>query len=112
MNMNMCIIMTMNIYITKANEEWLRKQPDSMSGIINVLIAKKRGINHHKLNDELIDEYMSTPPGNKMYDKDGGEVVVIPFATASKRLDNGVCKIHGTPLTVGGKCLQKGCKYA
>lgn len=23
-----------------------------------------------------------------------------------------VCKIHGTPLTENGKCLQKGCKYA
>lgn len=22
------------------------------------------------------------------------------------------CKIHGTPLDVRGKCLQKGCKYA
>lgn len=23
-----------------------------------------------------------------------------------------VCKIHGTPLTEMGKCLQKGCKFA
>lgn len=23
-----------------------------------------------------------------------------------------VCKVHGTPLTSQGKCLQKGCKYA
>jgi hypothetical protein len=23
-----------------------------------------------------------------------------------------VCKNHGTPLTLWGKCLQKGCKYA
>lgn len=23
-----------------------------------------------------------------------------------------LCKIHGTPLTPQGKCLQKGCKYA
>ena len=23
-----------------------------------------------------------------------------------------LCKIHGTPLTINGRCLQKGCKYA
>lgn len=23
-----------------------------------------------------------------------------------------VCKVHGTPMTAQGKCLQKGCKYA
>lgn len=23
-----------------------------------------------------------------------------------------MCKVHGTPLTEKGKCLQKGCKYA
>lgn len=28
------------------------------------------------------------------------------------RLQNGVCKIHGTPLTSNRKCLQKGCKNA
>lgn len=29
-----------------------------------------------------------------------------------RRADGGLCKIHGTPLTDLGKCLQKGCKYA
>lgn len=28
------------------------------------------------------------------------------------RLQNGVCKVHGTPLDSRGKCLQKGCKYS
>lgn len=32
----------MNIYITKANEEWLRKQEGSMSGLINQLIINRR----------------------------------------------------------------------
>lgn len=27
-------------------------------------------------------------------------------------LKTGMCKIHGIPLTLQGKCLQKGCKYA
>lgn len=33
-------------------------------------------------------------------------------AVSTLRPDNGDCKIHGTPLTDNGKCLQKGCKYA
>lgn len=27
-------------------------------------------------------------------------------------VNTGVCKIHATPLTIYGRCLQKGCKYA
>lgn len=51
MNMNMCIIMTMNIYITASNEEQLRKVKDStMSGLINYLLDKHFG--HHS-GDEL-----------------------------------------------------------
>lgn len=44
MNMNMCMIMTMNIYITKENEEFLRriKPGQSMSGLINELLDKYR----------------------------------------------------------------------
>lgn len=39
-----------------------------------------------------------------------------PVATAKqpkmvKAPINGLCKIHGTPLTDDGKCLQKGCKW-
>jgi hypothetical protein len=41
--MNMCIIMNMNIYITKQNEEYLRKLTQgSMSGLINGLIDQAR----------------------------------------------------------------------
>lgn len=34
--------MNMNIYISKENEEWLRAQGKSMSGIINELLARAR----------------------------------------------------------------------
>lgn len=27
-------------------------------------------------------------------------------------IEHGICKIHLVPLTIQGKCLQKGCKYA
>lgn len=30
----------------------------------------------------------------------------------AKPIKNELCKIHGSPLTTLGKCLQKGCKYA
>lgn len=43
MTMNMCIIMCMNIYITKANEEFLRSKGSSMSGLVNSLLDKERG---------------------------------------------------------------------
>jgi hypothetical protein len=33
------------------------------------------------------------------------------ITTANKIINKGACRIHGTPLTDGGKCLQKGCKY-
>lgn len=38
MNMNMCIVMNMNIYITPDNENKLRNHGGSMSGLINGLL--------------------------------------------------------------------------
>lgn len=53
--------------------------------------------------------------------EDGGEVQEFTLAEAKSfvkpvakplpdRFKTGVCKIHATPLTLEGKCLQKGCK--
>ena len=42
----MYIIMNMNIYISKQNEEWLRIQGQSMSGIINRLLDEARAGKH------------------------------------------------------------------
>lgn len=39
MYMNMCMIMTMNIYISPENEKHLRKE-ESMSGLINRLLGE------------------------------------------------------------------------
>ena len=48
MYMNICTLIDMNIYISKANEDWLRIQKGSMSGIINKFLdearAGKRGL--------------------------------------------------------------------
>lgn len=43
--MNMCIIIVMNIYITKDNEEYLANLTDdwTKSGLINYLLRKHRG---------------------------------------------------------------------
>jgi hypothetical protein len=48
MYMNMTIIMTMNIYISKANEDWLRQQGGSMSGIINAFLDAEREAGDYK----------------------------------------------------------------
>lgn len=40
MYMNMCIIMSMNIYITPDNEQRIRQHGGSMSGLVNQLLAE------------------------------------------------------------------------
>lgn len=46
MTMNMCIVMYMNIYMTKDNEDFLKKiKPEkSMSGLVNKLLDDYRGL--------------------------------------------------------------------
>ena len=60
MYMNMCIVMYMNIYITKANEEWLRKQDKSMSGIINEALEKLRDASPLQVAKEIFEDEMDT----------------------------------------------------
>ena len=69
MNMVMCIVMCMNIYITKQNEAKLRKEK-SMSGLINTLLDSHYGhlpelsvstgdnliVNGELLNDDFYEE--------------------------------------------------------
>lgn len=38
--------------------------------------------------------------------------VVSEDVTLVKPRGANLCKVHGLPLTLYGKCLQKGCKYA
>ena len=58
MVMNMCIVIDMNIYITKANEHWLREQESSMSGIINRMIEERRGVSALESAKETFQEAM------------------------------------------------------
>jgi hypothetical protein len=65
MYMNMTIIMTMNIYITKENEEWLREQTESMSGIVNSLLNVRRGGVHQVMHMDGMTYRDPTPPSPK-----------------------------------------------
>lgn len=38
--------------------------------------------------------------------------VIKPIKKSSSTSSARLCKIHGTPLTTNGKCLQKKCKYS
>lgn len=44
--------------------------------------------------------------------KPNGTPTQIPSVFSTKKISNGLCKVHGVPLDSRGKCLQKGCKYA
>lgn len=57
----------MNIYITRANQEWLRDQlaqGQSMSGIINRLVEHERGATSLEVAKESFAEAMSDHTGS------------------------------------------------
>lgn len=124
MYMNMRILMNMNIYITKDNEEHLRTVKPSMSGYINGLIELDRGVkpfirdehtHEHVQNiKKNVDGTLSVKDSNKPF---RSQIIKTP-ADALDRVKGvfgeakELCKVHGTPLDARGKCLQKGCKYA
>lgn len=111
-----------------------------MSGFINHLIEKERGATPLQVAGELFNEELAKMkvPEPVRYARQGdarkGEPTVVelgnsvdgykepvtPIITGAKkiinvpsaRLGNGMCKIHDTPLTNQGRCLQKGCKYS
>ena len=64
--MNMSIIEIMNLYITRGNQEWLHEQLDagnSMSGIINRLIEKERGLTALDVAKAAFTEALSEDTG-------------------------------------------------
>jgi len=61
---------------------------------------------HNALHQSGASVYTHTPKDVSIHTSDK------PITVAPERLDNGLCKVHGTPLTRQGKCMQKGCKYA
>ena len=50
----------------------------------------------------------------ELRDKLSTQPTVIPGVVPASQLrpNPKTCKIHNTPLTQSGKCLQKGCKYS
>lgn len=65
MYMNMCIIMCMNIYISKANEGFLRSKGSSMSGLVNSLLDKERGATPLQVAEESFSEALDDWPKAK-----------------------------------------------
>ena len=101
------------IWIRKEDWERWKGIADKPEFISNALHGVSRVVAKGTLYPELI-----VPTTNienavaKVYDpilKEIDEGTPTPLA---KRLQNGICKIDGTPLDKRGKCLQKGCKNA
>lgn len=128
MTMNMCILMNMNIYISKDNEAYLRTK-DSMSGFINKLIDRERDLESGpRLADgtkgfvipftkaKKIQEVRSATAEDKVYIVNGSDPVsrtdAIGLSKTPAKANIVMCKVHGIPLDSRGRCLQKGCKYA
>jgi hypothetical protein len=61
---------------------------------------------------ELKDRYLELSTADKQELKIKLENIPVEMNTPARRLDNGLCKVHGLPLDARGRCLQKGCKYA
>lgn len=130
MHMNMRIIMYMNIYITKGNEDWLRQQGVSMSGIINRLVEKERGVSRLGVAKENFEEALEDWPKSNInlgpvkprkgysFSKNDSGVVTSVIGDLKAAENDGIdigkkeklCKTHGLPAMANGKCLQKGCK--
>jgi hypothetical protein len=54
--MNMCILITMNIYISPVNEKYLREQQENtMSGLVNELLT------HHRKQAKLLIASTAVP---------------------------------------------------
>lgn len=67
-------------------------------------VKEKTGFLHNALNGEGFILETGEDPQDV---KPAMEIVKGLFPQAKE-----ICKIHGTPMTTQGKCLQKGCKYA
>lgn len=113
MTMNMYIIMNMNIYIQEDNQKLLQQYKDSgksMSALINALIME-----HFVNPDSGKIEFWEAPLMLRDFYKrptDKELTALYKYTAPSEVQFTKVCKIHRTPLTNFGKCLQKGCKYA
>jgi hypothetical protein len=98
--------MNYTVYIRKQN--WLKfEQEEKKAELINNLLT-----NHYK--DTPYDNIPETLNFVSASDKPQKRESSYTFKEQPSIPVKGVnlCKIHNLPLTVYGKCLQKGCKYA
>jgi hypothetical protein len=97
-----------NIYIRKEDEnkwtaildkpKWLHKMINgSYVAVPDIMDASERGL---KLGETV------------MIETNGRPLHEVVGSVVQKAQENGICKIHKTPLDSRSKCLQKGCKYA
>lgn len=91
--------MNQTIYFRKDIWESFQDEPEK-SSLVNELLAKHYG------KPTLVDPIIRVKPLGVVKAPDA------PAQPLKKEVGANLCKIHGTPLTVFGKCLMKGCKYA
>lgn len=124
--MLMRIIMTMNIYITKDNEKYLRNMKNennfSMSGLINDLIFHAREVRGDIAAAPTQEEFETKLVEPKKIAEKPTTVIKTPEQAAKivQTVSGGMggakgmsfCK-EGHPIPEGRtKCLGKGCKYS
>jgi hypothetical protein len=100
----MRIIMNMNIYITKDNEEYLDSLPDgqSKSGLINTLLDHHRD-NVGKTSVSIDSKLLKETPG-KVFNIGKDNAIV-------GKKTNGYCLNGHISSSGNGQCDWKGCKY-
>lgn len=107
------------IYISTNVAEKFDKESNK-SGLVNELLGKHYGQVSTRINNNG-HVYVEAERAAIRTDEASAVVmgIITPVAASTERVSrpearstNGVCKIHGTPLTDNGKCLQKGCKYS
>lgn len=127
-----------NIYIRKEDlEKWeaIGDKPSFIHDAIRVQDSTLHGTMYPKGETEIPGGKVIANSTNIKENKDGTITAIDPskhssftrkppvIKTAQEAMTriaqahtdkdyHGLCKIHGTPLTDKGKCLQKGCKYA
>lgn len=112
MYMYMRIVITMNIYITKANQEYLNSLPDgqSKSGLINDLLDKERGATPLQVAKENFDEELDKWPKKDSGVPEEPSDIADP-APPKKNLGKDLCP-HGLPWAMckKAKCNIEGRK--
>lgn len=98
-------------YMEIAISEFRKNIKDYFNAALhNEVVCIERGGVHYNLIARLPVESSSTVDRLPVKEDVASSSLASP-ARISKQT-NGVCKVHGVPLTSAGKCLQQGCKYS